>query len=241
MFYNAHVFFASKLYNSDSPLILIGSILPDIAITKIIEWDNSLHHTSNLVNLLKFVEKHNSSLKDLYKGVFSHRILDDFSHNNYRGSFGYAYQNNEGLSQTISKYYELDKEAAKRIAHNYFESAVDMLLLKENPGLRFKLKNAIEQVNIDSISDILSLYFGRNKLKFRLALVKYCRLISESNMENLKGLVRFWEGLEEMLYIKRIGVDKKTELLKLSINLAKNTYKDFINDCLKKSYEKIGI
>ncbi len=240
MLHNAHAYFASTLYIPDSPLILVGSIIPDIAITKIIGWENGLHGRENVSKFCKFVESKAPLLTGLYKGVFLHCILDDFSHNNYNGNTGYAYQNNERLSQLIYKYYEVDKETAKRIAHNYLESAVDMFLLQEHPQLGFKIKNTIQQVDINSISDPLSLYFAKNKTKFKYALVEYFELISKSNLESLKGLIAFWEDLEKNLSLQKIGVDQKIELFNLSITLVGHTYKDFINYSLKKGYKKIG-
>lgn len=233
MFYNTHVFFASKLYSSDNPLILIGSILPDVAITKIVGWDSDLHHIENS-DFLKFLKNNYPLLTKFYKGIFSHCILDNFAHNSYKKNIGYAYQNNEKISQVISKYYEVDKEVAKRTAHNYLESAVDMLLLQEYPQLKLKIKNAIEEVDINLISDLLSLYFVKNKLKFRQALIEYFKLIAKSNLESLRGLILFWGDLEKMLFLKKIGIVRKKELLKLSINQVVPTYKDFMYYSFKK-------
>lgn len=230
MFYNAHVFVASKLYGYDDKLILVGSILPDIAITRIIGWENGLHGKENVRKFSKFAKSNSSSLFELCKGIAAHSILDDFTHKNYNNNIGYAYQNNGKLSEIIIKYYKLDNEAtASTIAHNYIESAVDIVLLQEHSQLQLKIKNAIEQIDINSISNLLGLYFTTSKEKFRYALIKYFNLVNRHDLKTLEGWMLFWEDLENILSIKRIDKDKKRELLNFSINLVSNTCKDFIN------------
>lgn len=240
MFYNAHVFVASKLYGYDEKLILVGSILPDVAITRIIGWENGLHGKENIRKFSKFVKRNSSSLSELCKGIVAHSILDDFTHKNYNNNIGYAYQNNSKLSEIIIKYYKLDNEAtSSTIAHNYIESAVDIVLLQEHSQLQLKIKNAVEQMDINSISNLLGLYFATSKEKFRYALIKYFKLVNRYDLSTIESWVLFWEDLENLLSIKKTDKDQKKELLNFSINLVSNTYKDFINFSIRQGLREI--
>ena len=239
MFYYAHAFVASKLYGSNSKWFLMGSILPDIAITKIIGWDNGLHGRGNSEKFRKFVEKASPSLVELCKGIITHSILDDFTHKHYNGNVGYAYQNNKELSKIVAKYYELDSEVAEQIAHNYIESAVDFLLLQKYPKVEIKVKNVIKTVDINLIADLLGAYFVIDKTKFRISLLEYFKLMSKYDLKLLGDWVLFWEDLEFSLSLKKIDRSKKRELLSLSINLVTDTYEDFINFSIRRGLKEI--
>ena len=135
MFYNTHAYLASKLYRSGEALLLIGSILPDIAITKIITWDKGLHGKENFESFFKLIEKKYPEYEFLKKGILAHNIIDDFTHKDYPGGTGYAFQNNKELIKLLIEYYEITRKRAKVLAHNYIESAVDIYLLKDHPEI----------------------------------------------------------------------------------------------------------
>lgn len=96
MFHHTHSYLASKLYKSQDPFLLLGSILPDIAVTKIIKWTGGLHGKRSVNKFTKFINK-NPGYDWLLKGVIAHNVIDDFTHKNYKGETGYAFQNNQEL------------------------------------------------------------------------------------------------------------------------------------------------
>ena len=183
MFYNAHAYVASKLHKLEDSLLLIGSILPDIAITKIIDWDNGLHGKENAKNFIKFIQEEKPNYLFLGKGVYTHCILDDVSHLKYRGGVGYAYQNNEEISELVGQYYNEDKETAKRKAHNYIESCVDILLLKDHPEMQSLVEQALERTDLNELSVLLSSYFKIDEEKFKQAISQYFNLITEKRFK----------------------------------------------------------
>ncbi len=239
MFYNAHAYVASKLHKSEDNLLLIGSILPDIAIMKIIDWDNGLHGKENTRNFIKFIQEENPNYLFLGKGVYTHCILDDVSHLKYHSGVGYAYQNNEELSELVGEYYNEDKEMAKRKAHNYIESGVDILLLKENPEIQGLVEQAFEKVDLDELSVLLSLYFKIDKEKFKQTISQYFNLITKNDLRNKDNWIFFWEDLNKIMGLKKIEETKIKTLLDKSIDLTKDTYKDFLHYSITEGLKEI--
>lgn len=135
--FHTHLDFGSKLYESQDPLILFGSILPDIAVTKIINWDNGFHGEKNNQKFKEFILEKYPQYLNLSKGVNAHNILDDTAHLNYLNSSpGFAFRNNQKLILLVQDFYQLDKETAVGIAHNYIECAVDICLLEKDPKVQ---------------------------------------------------------------------------------------------------------
>lgn len=229
MFHNAHSYIASKLYKSEDLLLLLGSILPDIAVMKIIKWRGSggLHGKRRIKSFPGFIKK-DPAYHKLWEGVMIHNILDYFTHNHYQGGTGYAFQNNQELSSLIAKYYGLGKKAARGLAHNYIESGVDICLLQERPIIQDKLKQALRQVNKKKLSALLGTYFNIDKDKFCDALTQFIILFTKYDFSKKNNWVLFWQDLEKLLSLKDIGGENREMLLSKSIHIVKNTYRGFL-------------
>lgn len=239
MFYNAHAYVASRLHASEDSLLLIGSILPDIAIMKIIDWGNGLHGKENAKNFIKFIQVKNPNYLFLGKGVYTHSILDDISHLKYRDGIGYAYQNNKELSKLVGQYYNEDEEMAKRKAHNYMESGVDILLLKEHPEIQGSVEKALERINLSELSALLSLYFKIDKEKFKQAISQYFDILIKFDLRNKDNWIFFWKDLNKIMELKNIEDTKIKTLLDKSTDLTKDTYRDFLQYSISEGLKEI--
>lgn len=239
MFYNVHAYVASKLYNSKDKLLLVGSMLPDIAITKIISWDEGLHKKENAKKFIQFIETFYPNYLFLGKGIYAHCVLDDFTHINYRGKIGYAFQNNEGLSELAGQYYNENKEKANGKAHNYIESAVDILLMKEHPEIQNLVRLAIKTINLSELSVLLSSYFQIDEGKFKQAIPQYFDLVTRYDLSDKNNWIFFWKDLNRMLKFKNIEDIEIKNLLDKSIDLTKNTYKDFLQYSISEGIREI--
>lgn len=228
MFHHTHAYIASKLCKSEDSLLLIGSILPDIAVTKIIKWVGGLHGKRSVNNFSKFISK-NPSYDWVLKGVIAHNIVDDFTHKNYQGKIGYAFQNNQELVKLVARHYGLDKKAARGFAHNYIESGVDILLLQDRPIIQNKLKQALSRVNKKKLAELLGSYFHIDQEKFYQSLTQFIILFTKYDFSKVNNWVLFWKDLEILLSLKDIGNQKRKELLNIGIDIVKNTYKEFLN------------
>ncbi len=233
MFHHAHSFIASKLYKSEDPLLLIGSIIPDIAVVKIITWDKGLHGEKNVKKFRKFIEKH-LSFTNLLNGIIAHNILDNFTHIEYHQKPGFAFQNTEKITKSVMKYYGLSKKRAKGITHNYIESAVDILILKQHPKIQDNLKLAIKKTDKQILANLLGLYFHIDQYKFSDALTNFFDEFTKYDFSKEENWIYFWGDLEKLLSLKDTKTKEREELLNQSLELVKNTYKDFIDYSLLK-------
>lgn len=238
MFHHAHSFIASKLYKSQNNLLLVGSIIPDLAVMGIIKWQGGLHGEEAVKGFYQFIQMHPGYI-DLFKGIKAHNIVDDFTHIDYKGKTGYAFQNNKELAKLIREFYELGEESAVGKAHNFIESAVDILLLKENPDAQTKLKNAIKAVDKTKLSNLLSDYFSVENAKLLDSITDFLNLFTKYDFAQKENWVMFWADLEKLLSLKDIGDQKRKELIDKSIDIIKNTYGDFLKYAEVEGMKKI--
>lgn len=239
MFHNTHTYFASKLCKSHDNLLLLGSILPDIAVTGIIKWEGGLHGQESLDNLSRFIKRRPAYL-NLYKGIHTHNIIDDFAHTNYIGGTGYAYQNNEELVKLVAEYYDLDKKGAQGKAHNYIESGVDILLLQEYPHIPNQIKRAIQRTDEKELSRFLGSYFNIDKNRFLDALLQFFDQFTKYDLTKEDNWNLLWADLENLLSLKNIGNQKRKQLIQKSITVVKNTYHDFLKYSLEEGSKKLS-
>lgn len=239
MFHHAHVYLAGKLFDSEDPLLLLGSILPDLAVVAVIKWEDGLHGKDADNSFLKFVKDKYPSFLDLARGVHAHNIIDDFTHKDYVGGTGYAFQNNKQLARLIAKYYQLDKQGSIGKAHNFIESGVDISLLIMQPEIQNKLRDAISIVDREKLAEILSSYFNIDRDKFLKALSQFFDLFTKYDFTIKDNWFLFWTDLEKLLSLKDIGDQKRAELIDESINIARDTYKDFFEYSITKGQKMI--
>lgn len=239
MFHNTHLYFASKLYKSDDPLLLVGSFLPDLAVTKIIKWEGGLHGVESDDNFNLFIQDKFPEYSRLALGVHAHNILDDFTHLKYITEPGYAFQNNEEITKMIGDYYDLNNESARGKAHNFIESAVDILLLKEFPDTQDQLREVIKKINHKQLAIILSAYFKTDRDLMLDSVTKFFDLFTKYDFSKEVNWILFWADLEELLDLNDIGNDKRKKLLDKSIDIVKDTYQDFLSYSITEGEEMI--
>lgn len=240
MFQHAHVYIAKKLYKSDNPLLLVGSFIPDIAVTKIIPWEGGLHGEESVRKLYDFTRNTDEAYLNLYYGVLAHNILDDFAHSKYQKNTGYAFQNNKKLMTLVGKYYELKEERSKGIAHNFIESAVDIMLLKDRPQIQGEIQRAIFAIDKNSLSSFLGSYFDIKSGEFLDTLNLFFNLFTRYDFTKNNSWVLLWRDLEKLLMLKDIDEQKRTEIMETSVQVVIHTYKDFLDYSLREGLKRIN-
>lgn len=233
MFHNAHVYIASNLYKTRKDLLIVGSFLPDIAVTGIIKWEGGLHGREAANDFSRFMLGKYPSKSDLSNGILAHNVLDDFTHKDYRRKTGFAFQNNKEIAQLVKEFYGLNDKDAKGMAHNYIESGVDILLLKEHPEIQDQIQKTINQIDKQKLANLLASYFDIDEDKFLEALLKFFGLFTKYDFTQKDNWILFWRDLEKWLSLRDIENQKRKELLNRSINIVKNTYQDFLDYSLE--------
>lgn len=239
MFHNTHLYVASKLYKSNDPLLLVGSFLPDLAVTKIIKWEGGLHGAESDDKFNQFIYDKFPEYSKLAEGIHAHNILDDFTHKDYHGS-GYAYQNNEDLVKLVIEYYGLSEERAISKAHNFIETGVDILLLKKRPETQLQLKKAVEAIDKDRLSIILSSYFKIDSQNLLSAISFFFDQFTTYDLTQEQNWNIFWEDLEKLFSLPNIGFSKRQKLLNISVDIVQNTYQNFLEYSLNEGSEKLS-
>jgi hypothetical protein len=232
MFYNVHAYLAEKFFNSKDSLLIIGSFLPDIAITKIFEWDKGLHGKENANQFIKFLQKEEPQFDFLGKGVLAHCIVDDYSHLEYAGGTGFAYQNNKKLAALIKRYYKVDDTLALKKAHNFIEIGVDISLLNDYPQIYSEVNEALENTNKLKISQVLGKYFNMDSQKIHTATKIYFELITKNDLTIKESWILLWKDLSKMMKLNDIKDEEIQLLIDEGVNIVKNTYKDYLNFCV---------
>lgn len=128
---------------------------------------------------------------------------------------------------------------AKKKAHNYIESGVDILLLSKYPKIEIEVKEAIGKIDIQELSTLLSSYFGIDEDKFKQALFEYFGLVTKYNLGNKNNWILFWKDLNKIMGLKVIEDMQIEELIDKSISIVKNTYRDFLVYSLKEGLKEL--
>lgn len=238
MLHNVHVYIASNLYPTKEELLILGSFIPDIAVTGIIKWEGGLHGKESVDSFFRFIQE-NPAFLNLYKGIYIHNIVDDFTHKNYHGETGFAYQNNKELARLVKKFYGLNDKDAEGKAHNYIESGVDILLLKEHPEVAEQIRKVVNQIDKQKLAGLLGSYFDIDKEKFLKALSEFFALFTKYDFSLEDNWALFWRELEELLSLKDIGTEKRKILLAKSTQMVKNTYQDFLEYAISEGSKNV--
>src|SRR3989338_3459544 len=88
---NTHAYATISITQSTNPLLLYGSIIPDIAATNILPWGIIDQQAENF---LSYLIKKDKKLKNFGLGICLHELpigIDRFTHTSYNGKTGYAY------------------------------------------------------------------------------------------------------------------------------------------------------
>jgi hypothetical protein len=227
MFHHAHAYVATKIYQADDQLLILGSFLPDLAVMGIIKWEGGLHGKESSADFAKFILEYPAYVS-LFKGVLAHNVLDDLSHLEYHTKPGYAFQNTQELAELVMKFYGLDEEGAKAKAHNFIEMAVDIKLLQDHPEIQSLIKKSIKEPDREELSKLLGTYFKIDAIQFETTLSEYWTLFTKYDFSKAENWALFWGDLEPLLSLKNIGNEKRKELLEVALSIVKNTYQDFL-------------
>ena len=232
MFFHTHLYFSHKIFNSNlDDLLAIGSILPDIAISKVVDREE-LHEDKSIERFEKFVKENNSDYLSLIKGIKSHIILDGFTHKNYKNGTGYAFQKSSSLIDIASKCCDVNKKLAQKTAHNFIEIAVDILLLRNAPALNEILKKSINSCDKERLSKLLSSFLKKDKGDLFSAISLYFETILRYDLYNINGWVSLWGDINNLLYSKKINRDLTKKTIIKATYLIKNSYRKFLEDSI---------
>lgn len=214
MFPISHAYVASQLTKRTSPLLIFGSVLPDISTTSENRIRRDYIH-DNPSGFSQFVGRKYPLLADLATGVRLHsgvnKGADYYSDDN---EMGFAKIEGKNLIDDVIRVFDIqDKTMALNLAHNFIEAAVDLHLLRSDPDL-IKLYSEAMKVKNSELSLCLSEYLDISEDQITNELDIFRRILGSSNLLNEQAMI---EGIFSPLIGMRflIHADENVMLLLL--------------------------
>lgn len=233
MFPLVHIYAATKVSGKKTPLLVIGSVVPDMVwVDRKTFPPEKLH--DNIDDFYSYLESNNKDLLDLALGMKLHSNdigADKYSHF-YKG--GYSYIKGKELIPDLVKLVEQDE--SKKIAdlsHNFIEAALDLHLYKIEPKMLNLYKDSVLAVDISKISKVLSDY---TKINFELVF-KAVQMLSE--VVNPKYFATDKSMAENIIHkMIKLSFGKKVDdkeilrILKKAVKITERDYKNLFDEMI---------
>jgi hypothetical protein len=229
MFPHTHAYATKEITGRSDSLLIYGSILPDIAITKILEWNAISTKAEDFRNWL--ISKDNAYV-DLGLGMMLHEFpcgIDRFTHTSYKGNQGYAIENSKFLIKDVAFCFDVTLDHASFFAHRLIELGVELLVIKDNPWVVELVRTSVNTVDMKKIAQYFSQYYGTKEDDTDKAITAYNQALLEPDYCTIEGVVETKDSMVRQLFGISIDKDKTRAVIKKSVEVVEPDYKDFIS------------
>jgi len=231
MFPLSHTYVSTKVIDRSSSLLIIGSILPDLATTSSegdLIWEK-IHNSP--VEFFTFVNSKCGNLVDLGVGARLHSQVGkgaDFYSDDKK--VGYAVAEGKKINTDVAKLLNVEEgETSLILAHNFIEAALDLNLRDSYPHLLEVYRQGIKQSNLQEIASCLSVYLGKDN---KLMCGELKRFIEFANPKHLLSVEAIVDGILLPLIKLKFGkgADRRgaTAVVRKAKLITKNTYLGFL-------------
>ena len=239
----SHTYVSTKVVGKNTPLLILGSILPDISTTSLQQIKrDKIHNAPEEFN--NFIKENYPQLNDLGLGVRLHSQVNkgaDFYSDNLED--GYAKIEGAKISSEIADLINVtDGNDSLELAHNFIEMAVDLHLYENHREVWNMYKEAIENVKNDlsTVANCMSDYL---KLEKSLVLKELNNLITFLSPYNLTSKEIAVEKLSipliKLRYNKEVSIEKTLIIAEKALTITKPTYKAYLDDAVTKVRKNI--
>lgn len=239
MFPHTHAYTTKEIIGKADSLLIYGSILPDIAITKLLDWDIISKKSKEFRDWLISKDK---SYSNLGLGMMLHEFpcgIDRFTHNSYRGNSGYAFENSKSIIDEVSLCCSVTQEQSKSLAHDLIETGLEFLLIQDNPSVTKLVKTSLESINIKKTAKYFAQFYGTKEDKTYYTIKFYNHFIVKRDYNSVDSFVGIWEAIAKQLLGKNIDRGKTRKVILKSIEIVRPTYKEFISYVIKECKEDV--
>jgi hypothetical protein len=218
------------------PLLLFGSVLPDIATTSREELSREeIHYAPR--KFYDFVIANYPQLKDLAIGVRLHSNVDrgaDYYSDD--GEVGYAVNNGKKISVEVAGLLGIeDGQASLVLAHNFIEAAVDLNLREINSTVLDDYQNCLEVAGNEELVDCLASYFKKDKVLISAELLNFKRILSPQLFVSAKLLVEnISTPMISMRFGKEVNACTALSLIEKAKQLTKGTFQEYLDEVIEK-------
>jgi len=231
----SHAYVSTKVTGRKSPLLVFGSVLPDIASTSKQEISREEIHNSPK-KFYDFVKTNFPDLVDLAVGVRLHSDVgkgaDFYSDDN---DTGFAKIEGRKIMADIKKLLDTDDEKiALSLAHSFIEAGVDLNLSDSHPEMRELFSDCMRELDLNRVNDCLSNFLAIDtkvvlkELKFFKTFLNPERLSSAERM--IDGIV----SLIEMRFGKTVESTLTLQILLGAKELTKDSYLNYLDEAVAK-------
>lgn len=229
MFPLTHIYCTKEIAKDANPLLLYGSIFPDIHLTGIISWDKMKNKTGEFSN---YIKQNYPSLIDFSEGLLLHeepKGIDRFVH----GDNGYAYAGGRQILEQIEEYFP---DNSSDTAHSFIEFAVEILLVENTPNLINEIKPILELANdnISQISEIFSEFFNLDISETKNAIKKFNHFLLKMDLSSRNKSIQFYTDFTNRLRKTNYSEEIIKKLLVGAIDSVEKDYDGFLQDTIIK-------
>lgn len=228
-----HTYIAIKVSKKKTPLLVVGSVLPDIVwIDRKTFSPEKLH--DDLDDFYAYIERNQKDMLDLALGMKLHSNkvgADKYSHF-YKG--GYSYVKGKEIIPDLRTLLNSNEE--KKIAglsHNFIEAALDISLFGSRPEVLDLYKSSVLKADLNKISKVLSDYSKVDYEKASKAVKVLFGLVSFDSLASDKRIA------EEILPVfiklsfgKEVAGNEILKILRKAVRVVKDDYENMFDEMI---------
>ncbi len=236
MFAISHIYVSTKVTGKSSPLLIIGSILPDLA-TISSEGDlirEKIHNSP--MEFFTFVDSKYNHLIDLAIGVRLHSQVGrgaDFYSDDER--VGYALIEGQKVNADVAKLLNTEEgKISLVLAHNFIEAAVDLNLLGSHPHLLTVYRQGIEQSDLQEIASCLSDYLEKEDGLIYNELKNFIDFANPKHFASAEAIVDgIFLPFIRLKFGKDVDRQKASAVVHKAKTITKGTYLNFLETAVE--------
>ncbi len=232
----SHIYVSTKVTGRNTPLLIFGSILPDIATTSRQEIGGDKIHYSPK-EFYHFVQKRFPNLLDLAVGVRLHSNIDKGAdYYSDEAGIGFAVIEGKKIAQDVKKLLRTeDERVGLGLAHNFIEEGVDLNLKDSHPEIFNTYSDSLNKLERPSIVNCLSEYLNLPKESIQKELQFFIDFLSPEHLSSVEQVV---EGalipLVELRFGKKVDSVLAKQILLMAKEITKDKYLDFLGNTVAK-------
>jgi len=230
----AHTYISTRATEMETPLLILGSILPDIATTSRQQIDRERIH-NNPNEFEAFVKEKYPQFSDLSLGVRLHSQANggvDFYSDDL--TVGYAKLEGAKISKDVADLLGIEKgDISLLIAHNFIEMAVDLHICQNQRDIWELYSKTLDLVKVDfnQIANCLADYLKADPTEMLKELGVLVNVLGPDKMVSIAAAVD--KGAVPMLesrFNKKLDRTKIVEITTKALDITAPTYKDFLDN-----------
>lgn len=230
----SHIYVSTKVTKRKSPLLVFGSVLPDVSWTSTNEIGrDQIHYAPK--ELYEYVVKNCSQLMDLALGVRLHSNIDRGA-DYYSDDLEIGFAKVEGRKiedETANLLGEEKSEKSLVFAHNFIEASVDILLNESRPEILELYRKSVESIDLDEISLCLSKYLHLDKEVVSSEIGRFLNFVGPVAYVSKESLVDRMLVLVKQRRGKDVDRDGTEKILQKAVELMRDKYQGYLDNTIE--------